>query len=245
VKIAHQKLHDAEAAAGHEARWPHAHHAAPANLGCDQPERNDEREERQLASHHCAQVEQIEPGQRGERHQRNAEGAECDRSGVADQREFGGFERLEAKADHQRAADRDGGAESRRAFDERAETECEQQRLHAAITGHSGDLFLQHRKLPRVDRELIDEDRVDDEPADGKKSKRGAVRGGGQGKWRRHAVHPHRNPDRDDQCDERGDVGPHMPEREQAEQEDDRDCGDQRRSADAADRGVVLGPSHE
>jgi hypothetical protein len=64
VVIADEELHGAESAAGDEAGGPHLEHSAPADLGSDEPERNNEREERQLAPHHRAEVEEIEPGER-------------------------------------------------------------------------------------------------------------------------------------------------------------------------------------
>ena len=121
VVVAHDELHDREARAGDEAGRPDLDHAAPADLRGDEPERDDEREERQLPADHRAELVQIEPGDRRQRDERNAERAEGDRRGVADQRELGGFERLEAEADQHRAADRHRRAEAGGALDEGAE----------------------------------------------------------------------------------------------------------------------------
>ena len=136
-------------------------HPPPADLRRDQPERDDQREERQLAADHRAELLQVEAGQRRQRDERNAERSEGDRRGVADQRELGGLERLEAEPDQQPAADRHRRAEAGRALDEGAEAEGDQQRLDAAIARDAGDLPLQDDELPGLDRELVDEDRVD------------------------------------------------------------------------------------
>ena len=53
--------------------------------------------------------------------------------------------------------------------------ERDQQRLDAAVARDAGDLLLQDDELPGVNRQLVDEDRVHDQPADGKQAERGAV----------------------------------------------------------------------
>jgi hypothetical protein len=244
VIVADHELHHAERTAGDEAGGPDLEHAPPACLGGDQPERHEQREDRQLAADHRAEIVQVEPGERREGGQRDAERAEGNGGGVADEGELGGLEGLEAQADHEGAGDGDGRAEAGGALDERAEAEGDQQRLDAAIAGHAGDLFLQDGELAGLDRELVDEDRVEDEPADGQEAERGAVAGGGEGERGRHAVGEDRDGEGDAEGDEGRDVRAHVPESQQAEQDDDRDGGDQGRPAEVTERGVVLGPGH-
>ena len=244
MQVAHDELHDRKRAAGGEAGRPDLDHAAPADLRGDQPERDDEREDRQLAADHRAELVQIEPRERSHGDERNAERSERDRRGIADQRELGGFERLEAEPDHQPAADRHRRAEAGRALDEGAERERDHQRLDAAVARDAGDLLLQDDELARFNRELVDEDRVHDQPADREQAERGPVASRGHGELGRHAVDGHRDDAGGQQRDAGGDVRAYVPEREQRHQHDDGDRGDQRRDADTAEGSVDLGPRH-
>jgi len=107
VKVADQKLRQAERDTGHEAGRPHAQHAAPADLRRHQPERNDDGDQTELAAHHRAQREFVEAGDFVQRDDGNADGAERDRRGVADERELRGFERAKAEPDDQCAGNGD------------------------------------------------------------------------------------------------------------------------------------------
>jgi hypothetical protein len=125
VKIAHEKLREGETASRNEARWPNGDHAAPAYLGCNQPEWNDDRKERQLPSNHRAELHEVEIGDARERDQRRAESAKRNRRGIANEREFGGFERSKAQSDEQCSGDGNRGTESCRTFNKRAEAKCD------------------------------------------------------------------------------------------------------------------------
>ena len=105
----------------------------PAGEGPDQPERHDQREERQLPADHGAEQERIDAGHAGEAGDRRAERAVGDRRGVGDQRQAGGRERREAEPDQDRAGHRDRRAEAGGALEEGAEAEGDQQELQPAV----------------------------------------------------------------------------------------------------------------
>ena len=111
------------------------HHAAPAGEGPDQPERHDQREERQLPADHGAEQERIDAGDAGEAGDRRAERAVGDRRGIGDQRQARRGERREAEPDQDRAGHRDRRAEARRALEERAERKRDQQELQPPVRG--------------------------------------------------------------------------------------------------------------
>ena len=91
------------------------------------------REERQLPADHRAQVEQVESGHALQRDDRRAERAERDRRGVGDERQPRRRQRREAQPDQHRAGHGDRRAESRRALEERAEAERDEQELQPAV----------------------------------------------------------------------------------------------------------------
>ena len=75
----------------------------------------------------------------------------------------------------QSRGNRDRRAETGRALDERAERERDQQRLDAAIGGEPRDRRLDDLELTRRDGQVVQEDRVDDDPADREEPVGGAV----------------------------------------------------------------------
>ena len=105
-----------------------------------------------------------------QRDDRRAERAERDRRGVGQQRQARGVERREAEADHQRRRNGHRRAEAGRAFDERAEAERDQQRLHAPVGRQRGDRRFHYLELARLDRQRIQEDRRQHDPADRKQA---------------------------------------------------------------------------
>ena len=124
-------------------RGPYLDHAAKAGERPDQPERHDQREERQLPPDHGAEQIGIEAGDAGETRDRRAERAKCDRRGIGDQRQPGRRERREAKTDQDRARHRDRRAETGRALEERAERKCDQQQLQPPVARDAADRLRQ------------------------------------------------------------------------------------------------------
>ena len=112
-----------------------------------------------------------------ERQNRRADGAVRDRRRVGDQRQAGGIERREAEAHQECGGDRHRRAEAGSAFDEGAERERDEQRLNAPIGGQARDRTLDDLELSGLDGQVIEEDRVEDDPADGEQTVGRAVHG--------------------------------------------------------------------
>ena len=143
VKVRHEKLRNRERHAGDEHRRPDLLHAAPSGVRRDQPERHDQREDRQLSSDHRAQRAEIESRHALQRDDRRAERAERDRRRVGDQRQRRRLERRKAEADENRAGHRDRRSESGRALEERAEAKRDEQKLKSSISRDARDRALQ------------------------------------------------------------------------------------------------------
>ena len=87
-------------------------------------------------------------------------------------------------------------------------------RLKTEDMAKFGQLFLQNGKLSCLNRKLINENRIDDQPADGKESECRPVRGCDQRQGRGHPVNEYGNHDGNGQGNHRGEMGAHVPERE-------------------------------
>ena len=74
-----------------------------------------------------------------------------------------------------RRGDRHRRAEARRAFEERAEAKGDEQELQAAIGGDAGEAALQDLELAVLDGEVVQEDDVEDDPADREQAVAAAV----------------------------------------------------------------------
>src|SRR6187399_3231234 len=130
----------------------------------------------------------IQIGHVGKSRQRNAERSKGHGRGVSDERQFGRFQGLESETDHHGAGDGHRRAETGATLDERAERKSNEQRLDATIAGETRDSNLETLKLSGFHGQLINEDRVQHDPADGKETERRAKSAGGQGESGGHAV---------------------------------------------------------
>ena len=115
----------------------------------------------------AAELQQIEPGHGLQRDHRRAQRAVGDRRGVGDQRQARGGQRREAEADQDGAGDGDRRAETGRALEERAEAEGDEQQLQPAIVVTVGCCSVVNASA--LVRELVEEDDVEDDPADRKR----------------------------------------------------------------------------
>jgi len=110
------------------------------------------------------------------------------------------------------------GVEARCAFKERAKAERHQQQLQAAVFGDARDGALQDLERPVQGGEPVQEDDVEDDPADREqagndaKARRLARHGS------RHAKHERRNADADNQRQARSQMGLHMKEGQRTQQ---------------------------
>ena len=117
----------------------------------------------------------------GERDDGNAERPEGDRRGVCNQTNEGGVERREAEAGEHGGGHGDGRAKPGRAFNEGSEGEADQDGLQAAILAEGADGVFDDLELARLERDSVEDERGDDDPADREQTKSGAVNHRGPG----------------------------------------------------------------
>src|SRR6266852_7131018 len=97
---------------------------------------------------------------------RRADGAPRDRRGVSDEVERGGLKGLETQADHERAGDSDGRAESGGAFNESAEAKGHEKKLQAAIRRDRRDGLLHDFELAGLHGNIVEKNGGNDDPDD-------------------------------------------------------------------------------
>ena len=122
-------------------------------------------------------VTSLKPVTLAKRDDGSAQSAEGHRRGVGDQRQARSLQRTEAQTDQQRGGHGYRSAESRCALKECAEAEGDQQQLQATVLGDAGHALLQHFEASRLNRELVHEDDVQHDPADGEQAVAGAIDG--------------------------------------------------------------------
>ena len=114
-------------------------------------------------------------------------GSERDRGGIAEERKPGGLKRFEAEADEKGRGNRDRRAKTGGPLDKSAETEGNQECLDAAVARQGGDAVLDDLELARPDRDVVDKNRIEDDPADGKEPIGDSVTGRRRRQRRRHS----------------------------------------------------------
>ncbi|MCY1390933.1 hypothetical protein D9M71_57580 [compost metagenome] len=192
-EVGGEVLGHGEAGASHQGCRPGFLDAAPAIHHGHQPEGHDDRQERQLAAGHGADLEGVDAGHLAGDDDRDAQGAESHRRGVGDQAQAGRIERVEAQAHQQGGGDGHRGAEAGGAFEECTEGEADQQHLQALVIGDGQHGAADHLELAALDREFVEEHRRDDDPGDGPEAVGEAVSGGGERHVRGHLEGEDRN----------------------------------------------------
>ena len=86
-----------------------------------------------------------------------------------------GIERREAETGEHGGGDRDRCSETRRAFDERAECERDQQRLQTPVVRQVSDRILDDFELAGFYGDVVKQYRGENDPTDGKQTLRRAV----------------------------------------------------------------------
>ena len=163
------ELGDRERNAADEDGREHLEGLLPGHHGSHEPERDNERHNGEDPRVHRAQVVDRQICRHlCESDQGRADRAPGHRGGVRDEAEDGGRKRAETEADEERGRDRDGCPEARRAFQDRAERKRDQEDLEPSVGREARDRGLHDLELPRVDGDLVEEHRREDDPADGK-----------------------------------------------------------------------------
>jgi hypothetical protein len=236
------ELRGREAAARGEQDGPQRADRAHAAVDRHDVERQDQRHDGQLTADHRAERSRWQAGDRAEHCDWNAQRAEGDWRRIEDQHEDQGLERREAHENEQRAGDRHRRAEPGDALKQRAEAEADDDQHHAPVVRKMlDDPGAEGVEPAGPHRDVVEEQRVDDDPHHRPKRKDGAGRDRVDREPDRHL------PDRDgyDQpCDERGQSRlPRRPpqDAEKDKDRDDRQDRDKKRQAEAApDRGQKL-----
>ena len=117
--------------------------------------------------------------------------------------------------------------------------------LHARIGRERGETLAQDFEEAFLDRELVEKNQVENNPADGQQPVTRAIDRGRAGRLHRHSISHERHHERDREAEQRGVVDAHLEQGDGAEQHDDGDRRDQRGEQDVAERIVVLGPVHD
>ena len=138
-----------------------------------------------------------------------------------------------------------GRAEARRALDEGAEAEADEQELDAAVVRDAGDGVLDHFEITRLHGDVVDEDGAQDDPADGQQPVGRAVgRGRQERELRRHPVDEDRDGERRGKAQDGGPVRLYVSEPQEPQQDDDRDRRHEGRKKHVPkNRRVYLSPS--
>ncbi len=244
VEIGDQELRDGKASAGDEKRRPDLGHPPEAGEGPNQPERDDDREERQDAPGLRAESKKRQPRHPLEGDHRRAQGPEGHGGGVGDERQPGGGERAEPEADEDRGRDGHGSPEPGRALEEGAEAKGDEEELQPAVARYARQAFLENLKVPLFARQVEEENDIQDDPADREEPVGGPENGHGAGLGRRHAEDRDRDQERRDEAEERRPMGFEAEESERSQKNDDRDGRDEGREEHTAQGIVNLLPAH-
>ena len=242
-EIRDHQLRGGEGDAANGRGGKHAAQALPAAHHQDQVGRDEQRGGRADAAHRRAQTLDGQAGGDRQGGDGNADGAEGHRRGIGQQADAGRVERLESQAHQHGGGHRHRRAESRGAFDERAEGEGDQQRLQTRVVGEVADGILEQIELAALQRHAVEQDGGEDHPADGQQAERRAVGGGGEELSQRHAVDSRGHQRGRAQPHQRGHPGGLAHHAQQDQQGKDGNGRHQRRERQAVrDRRVVLLP---
>ena len=213
----------------------------PANTQIE-PERHDQREERQLPPDHRTEYVWVETGHAREACDRRAQRAVGDGRGVGDQGEAGRGERRKAESNQNRAGDGHRRAKSGRALEKRAEGKCDQQQLQTAIRGDAADRRLKRLECALLHRQPVQKEDVENDPADREEACDGTEDRRANGEAGRHRECEHCDRNRDQQRSNGSDRGLDLVRCDQGQQGDNRQRSGNGRKHGIAERVVDLVP---
>ncbi len=150
----------------------------------------------------------------------------------------------EAEPDHESAGNRHRGAESGCSLDKGSETESDQQNLQTAVGSDSGDRLFHDFELSRLDRNVIEVDRGQNDPCDFQDSEGHSIGKTQSRQERRHFEEDHRDQHGTRSTRNRAPVWLHLQTGKQREQDEDGKSCHQRGQPPMAERVVDLGPLH-
>ena len=165
---------------------------------------------------------EVKTGDPGERDNRRAQRAVGHWRGVGDERQPGGLQGFEAELNEDRRRHGHRCSKPGSSFKKRAERKCDQDHLHALIGRERAKAVAQHLEQPFLDCQLIEENQVEDDPADGKEAVKGAVKSRRRRGWERHAIGEQRDGQCHRQAEQRRAVDPDMKQRDGRQQHHNR-----------------------
>jgi len=213
VEIGHQELRNRKSRARHQGGRPDFERPPEPGKSPNHPKRHEQRKEWQLPSDHRRELTQIKPGDAAQGDDRRPQRAERDRGGVGDQRQSRGLERSEPELHQERRGHRHRRPESRRALEKRSEGKRDQNHLNPGVRREGRQTAAQRREVTFLHGQVIEEDQVEHDPANRKKSVRRAVRGGGGGRAEGHAIGQQRDRQGDRETRQRGEMDAHFEKR--------------------------------
>src|ERR1051325_7684358 len=237
-------LRQAERSSHHENGGQHLEGLGPPHHGAHQPEGHDDPRDGQDAADHGAQIRLRQARDCRQRVHRRPDRSPRHRRCVGDQVERGGVERLESAPDVEGARDRARPPEARRTFDERSEAERHQQQLQPAVGGDARHRFLHDLELAGEYRDVVEIHRREHDPGDLQHAEPDAVQEAHAGERGRHPENQHSHEHRGGSAGDGTPVRLYAQPRQQAEQHQDRECGDESGEDPIVQRIVHLGPRH-
>jgi len=237
-------LRDGEEESRDQSCGPDFDHSVESGERQNQPKRHQKREKGKNSTGHGTELEQVEAADSGERDQRSAQRAEGYRRRVGDERESGSLQRLETDADQEGGRDGNGSAEAAGALEECAEGEGDEDKLKTAILRDAHEALLEDFEVAGFAGEVVHEDDVEDDPADGEEAVEDAVDGGHRAHFQGHAEDGAGDCERGGEAEEGGEVS-FDPEDGKCAQKYQNGNGCKERGEQPVACGVVvLGPGH-
>ena len=208
--VGDQELHDGKTGTGDQNGRPDLHHGATPGKRPDQPEGNQQRKERQLATDHGRHRHGVVTVHLGQGQNRCAQSAEGYRRGVGNQRQARGRQRRKTQSDQNCCSHSHRRTETGCAFKECAEGKRDQQQLQAAVFGDTGDRVLQNFEAAVLFSQLVQENDVEHNPTNGQQTGETAEYGCIRCHTDRHAVSENGNSQCGDQACGCGNVRFHV-----------------------------------
>src|SRR6266487_275682 len=154
------------------------------------------------------------------------------------------LERAESEADHEGARDRHRSAEAGRTLNKGAEAERHEQQLQAPVGRDARHRLLHDLELAGEDGNVVEVDRHQNDPGDFQHAEGDAVQKTHPRERQRHPEDADRDQDGRPGPGNRAPVRLHPQSGQEAEQDQDRESGDEGREDPAVQRVVNLGPRH-
>ena len=183
-EVGADELSEAEHDTDHQGHRPDLADAATTVSHEDEDQGHEQREEGGLAADDGADVLVGDPGQRAGGDDRDGHRTEGHRRGVGQQDDHGGAERGEADRDQHHPGDRGRGAEACQRLQQAAETEGDDDRLDPRVLGDQVEGGAQVLELATHHRQLVQEERAEDDPHDREETEHAALGGGQRGPGR-------------------------------------------------------------